>query len=85
MWRLYRLIVGLSTCHPIAKVGGYMVTFGTISAVTYTLVTILYQTESAYVGIIFLVLVPSTFFGGLTLVPIGLYLAFKRGCRKIPV
>jgi hypothetical protein len=84
MWRFYRLIVGLSTCHPIAKLGGYTVTFGTISAVIYTLVTILSQAESAYAGLIFLVLVPSTFFGGLTLVPIGIYLAFKRECRTDP-
>lgn len=84
MWRLYRLIVGISTCHPIAKLGGYMVTFGTISAMTYTILTILYQTESAYAGIIFLLLVPFSFFGGLALVPLGIYLAFKRECRSDP-
>jgi hypothetical protein len=84
MWRLYRLIVGLSTCHPIAKLGGYMVTFGTISALSYTTLTILYQAESAYAGLIFLILVPLTFFGGLTLVPIGIYLAFKKQCRTDP-
>jgi hypothetical protein len=84
MWRLYRLIVGLSTCHPLAKLGGYTVTFGTISALTYTLMTIFSQAESPYAGLIFLVLVPSTFFGGLALVPIGIYLAFKRECRLDP-
>jgi hypothetical protein len=84
MWRFYRLIVGLSTCHPIAKLGGYTVTFGAISALTYTLVTIFSQAESAYAGLIFLILVPSTFFGGLALVPIGIYLAFKRECRVDP-
>jgi len=84
MWRLYRLLVGVITCHPIAKLGGYMVTFGTISAMTYTIVTILYQTESAYAGIVFLVLVPSSFFGGLTLIPLGLYLAFRQQCRQDP-
>ena len=62
MWRLYRLLVGLITCHPIAKVGGYMVTFGTISAISYTGVTIFIHAESAYAGIIFLILVPAGFF-----------------------
>ncbi len=46
--------------------------------------TIFSRTESAYGGIIFLILVPSAFFGGLTLVPIGVYLAFKRECRVDP-
>jgi hypothetical protein len=81
MWRLYRLIVGISTCHPLAKLGGYMITFGAISAMTYTITTIFYHGESAYAGIIFLILVPLAFFGGLTLFPIGIYLAFKRQCR----
>lgn len=84
MWRLYRLIVGLSTCHPLAKLGGYMVTFGTISAMSYTVLTIFSHAGSAYAGIIFLILAPTAFFGGLTLVPIGLYLAFKRECRIDP-
>jgi hypothetical protein len=84
MWRLYRLIVGISTCHPLAKVGGYMVTFGTISAISYTGVTIFTRTESAYGGIIFLTLVPLFFFGGLTLFPIGVYRAFKIQCLEDP-
>jgi hypothetical protein len=84
MWRLYRLIVGISTCHPLAKVGGYMVTFGTISAITYTGVTIFTRSESAYGGIIFLTLVPLFFFGGLTLFPIGVYRAFKSQCLEDP-
>jgi len=84
MWRLYRMLVGIITCHPIAKLGGYMVTFGTITAVSYTGLTLLYHTESAYAGIIFLILVPSTFFGGLLLIPVGLYLAFKRQCVEDP-
>ena len=84
MWRLYRLIVGISTCHPLAKLGGYMVTFGVISAMTYTITTIFSRGESAYAGIIFLILVPSAFFGGLTLFPIGIYLAFKKQCLIDP-
>jgi hypothetical protein len=84
MWRFYRLIVGLSTCHPIAKLGGYTVTFGAISSLTYTLMAIFSQAESPYAGLIFLVLAPSTFFGGLALIPIGIYLAFKRECRIDP-
>jgi hypothetical protein len=84
MWRLYRLIVGISTCHPLAKVGGYMVTFGTISAISYTAVTVFGRAESAYGGILFLILVPLAFFGGLTLFPIGVYLAFKKECLKDP-
>jgi hypothetical protein len=84
MWRIYRLIVGISTCHPLAKLGGYMVTFGTISAVSYTGVTIFTRTDSAYGGILFLILVPLAFFGGLTLFPIGVYLAFKKECEKDP-
>jgi hypothetical protein len=84
MWRLYRLIVGISTCHPLAKVGGYMVTFGTISAISYTGVTIFTRTESAYGGIIFLTLVPLFFFGGLALFPIGVYRAFKKQCLEDP-
>ena len=46
MWRLYRLLVGLITCHPIAKLGGYMVTFGTISAISYTVLTILFARKA---------------------------------------
>jgi len=84
MWRLYRLFVGLITCHPIAKLGGYMVTFGTISAVSYTGATIFAHTESAYAGIIFLVLAPSFFFGGLILIPIGIYFAFRKHCLEDP-
>jgi hypothetical protein len=80
MWRLYRLLVGIITCHPIAKVGGYMVTFGTISAVSYTGAIIFARTDSAYAGIIFLMLVPVSFFGGLALIPIGIYLAFRKAC-----
>jgi len=84
MWRLYRLIVGISTCHPLAKVGGYMVTFGTISAISYTAVTVFGRAESAYGGILFLILVPLAFFGGLTLFPIGVYLAYKKHCIEDP-
>jgi nitrate/TMAO reductase-like tetraheme cytochrome c subunit len=82
MWRLYRLFVGVITCHPIAKLGGYMVTFGTISAVSYTGAIMFTRTDSAYAGIIFLLLVPSSFFGGLALIPIGVYLAFKKACLE---
>jgi len=84
MWRLYRLIVGISTCHPLAKLGGYMVTFGTISALSYTAVTVFGHAESAYGGILFLILVPLAFFGGLTLFPIGVYLAYKKHCLEDP-
>ena len=84
MWRLYRLLVGLITCHPIAKLGGYMVTFGTISAISYTGATIFTRADSAYAGIIFLLLVPSSFFGGLALIPTGVYLAFKKACLQDP-
>ncbi len=84
MWRLYRLLVGVITCHPLAKLGGYMVTFGTISAVIYTGATIFARTDSAYAGILFLILVPSFFFGGLALIPIGVYLAFKKQCIEDP-
>lgn len=84
MWRLYRLLVGLVTCNRISKVGGYMATFGTISGLVYLVMTILYGSENAYAGIIFLSVVPPTFFGGLLLVPLGLYLEFKRRCRLDP-
>ena len=84
MWRLYRLLVGIITCHPIAKLGGYMVTFGTISAVIYTSAIIFARTESAYAGIMFLLLVPAAFFGGLILIPIGIYLAFRKACLADP-
>jgi nitrate/TMAO reductase-like tetraheme cytochrome c subunit len=84
MWRLYRLLVGIITCHPIAKLGGYMVTFGTISAISYTGATIFTRSQGAYAGIIFLLLVPSSFFCGLALIPIGIYLAFIRACLKDP-
>ena len=84
MWRLYRLLVGVVTCHPIAKLGGYMVTFGTISAISYTGATIFARTDNTYAGIIFLILVPASFFGGLVLIPIGIYLAFKKACLQDP-
>ena len=84
MWRLYRFIVGISTCHPLAKLGGYMVTFATISAISYTGVTVFARSQSAYGGILFLILVPLAFFGGLTLFPIGVYLAFKKKCLEDP-
>lgn len=84
MWRLYRLLVGLVTCNRISKVGGYMATFGTISGLVYLVMTVLYGAENAYAGIIFLSVVPPTFFGGLFLVPLGLYLEFKRRCRLDP-
>jgi hypothetical protein len=84
MWRWYRLLVGLITCHPIAKLGGYMVTFGTISAISYTGATIFTRSDSAYAGIIFLMLVPASFFGGLALIPLGVYLAFKKACIADP-
>jgi hypothetical protein len=44
-----------------------MVTFWTIAAIGYTRLPLLYHAESAYVGILFLMLMPSTFFGGLIL------------------
>jgi len=84
MWRLYRLLVGLITCHPIAKLGGYMVTFGTISAISYTGAIIFTRADSAYAGIIFLLLVPSSFFGGLALIPLGIYLAFRKAYLQEP-
>jgi hypothetical protein len=84
MWRLYKLLVGLITCNRISKVGGYMATFGTISGVIYTVMVILYGAENAYAGIIFLSVVPTTFFGGLFLVPLGIYLEFKRRNKQDP-
>src|SRR5512141_1850284 len=84
MWRLYRLLVGLVTCNRISKVGGYITTFGAISGAVYLVMTLLYGAENAYAGIIFLAVVPPTFFGGLLLVPLGLYLEFKRRCRRDP-
>ena len=67
MGRLYRVLVGMIPCHPIAKVGGCRVTFGTITAISDTGLTLLYHAESAYAGILFLRFVPSTLFGGLKL------------------
>ena len=61
------MLVGIITCHPIGKVGGYRVTFGTITAISCTGLTLLYHAESAYAGILFLILVPSTLLGGLIL------------------
>jgi hypothetical protein len=84
MWRLYRLLVGLIICNRISKLGGYMATFGTISGVVYLVMILLFRAENAYGGIIFLAVVPPTFFGGLLLVPLGLYLEFKRRCRQDP-
>jgi nitrate/TMAO reductase-like tetraheme cytochrome c subunit len=84
MWRLYKLVVGLITCNPISKVGGYMATFGTISGFIYTVMTILYGAENAYAGIIFISVVPTTFFGGLLLVPIGIYREFRRRRKLDP-
>jgi hypothetical protein len=57
--------VGIITCHPITKVGGYMVTFGTITAIGYTGLTLRYHAGSADAGILFPIPVPSTFFSGL--------------------
>jgi hypothetical protein len=84
MWRLYKLLVGLVTCNRISKMGGYLATFGTISGMVYIVMTLLYGGENAYAGIIFLAVVPPSFFGGLLLVPFGLYLEFKRRCRQNP-
>jgi len=61
-----------------------MATFGTISGVIYTVMTILYGAENAYAGIIFLSVVPTTFFGGLILVPLGIYLEFRRRHKVDP-
>jgi len=82
MWRLYRLFVGIITCHPIAKIGGYLVTFATISGIIYMVGTTLYHVDSPYIGIIFVAVVPPSFFGGLLLVPLGIYLKFKQK-RKV--
>jgi hypothetical protein len=84
MWRLYKLIVGVITCNPISKAGGYMATFGAISGFIYTVMTILYGAENAYAGIIFLSVVPTTFFGGLLLVPLGIYFEFRRKRKQDP-
>jgi hypothetical protein len=84
MWRLYRLFVGLITCHPISKLGGYLATFGTISGIIYTIGTLLYHHESPYIGIIFVAVVPPSFFGGLMLVPLGVYLKFRKRRRLNP-
>jgi len=84
MWRLYRLFVGLITCHPVSKVGGYLVTFGTISGIIYTVGTLLYHVESPYIGIIFVAVVPPSFLGGLLLIPVGIYLKFKKQQRENP-
>ena len=84
MWRLYKLLVGLVTCNRISKVGGYMATFGTISGIVYFTMTLLYHAENAYGGIIFLSVVPPTFFGGLLLVPFGIYLEFRRRSKEDP-
>jgi hypothetical protein len=84
MGHLYKLAVRLITCHPISTVGGYMATFGTISGAIYTVMTILYGSENAYAGIIFVSVVPTTFFGGLILVPLGIYLEFRRRRKQDP-
>ncbi|HTY64820.1 MAG TPA: NapC/NirT family cytochrome c [Acidobacteriota bacterium] len=84
MGRLYRLLVGLITCNRISKVGGYLATFGAISGAVYLVMTLLSGAENAYGGIIFLAVVPPAFFGGLLLVPLGLYFEFKRRCRQDP-
>jgi hypothetical protein len=62
MWRLYRMLVGIIPCHLITKVGGYMVAFRTVTAISYTRLTLLHQVESTYTGILFLMLVPSGLF-----------------------
>ena len=84
MWRLYRLFVGIITCHPLSKVGGYLVTFGTISGIIYTAGTLLHHVESPYIGIIFVAVVPPAFFGGLLLIPVGVYLRFRKQRREDP-
>jgi hypothetical protein len=84
MWRLYRLFVGIITCHPLSKLGGYLATFGTISGIIYTGMTLFYHPESPYIGIIFVAVVPPSFFGGLMLVPVGIYLEFRKRRRADP-
>lgn len=78
------MLVGIITCHPISKLGGYLVTFGTISAITYTLLNVFSHAESPYAGIIFLMLVPSAFFGGLMLIPTGILLRLRKQRRLDP-
>jgi hypothetical protein len=84
MWRFYRLFVGIITCHPVSKIGGYLATFGTISGLIYTVGTLLYHVESPYIGIIFVAVVPPSFLGGLLLIPVGVYLKFRKQQRENP-
>jgi len=58
------MMVGIISCHSIAKVDASMVIFRTIAAIRYTGFTFLYHAESAYAGILTCVLDP---FGGLIL------------------
>jgi hypothetical protein len=84
MWRWYKLFVGDITSNRISTVGGYMATFGTLSGIVYIVMTFLYHAESAYGGIIFMSIVPPAFFGGLLLVPLGIYREFRRRRKDDP-
>jgi hypothetical protein len=84
MWRLYKLFVGPITCNRISTAGGYMATFGALSGIVYSVMAFLFHAESAYAGIVFMSIVPPTFFGGLLLVPLGIYLEFRRRRKDDP-
>jgi len=61
-----------------------LTTFGAISGIIYLAGTLLYHVENPYIGIIFLSVVPPSFFGGLMLVPVGVYLRFRQQRRSDP-
>ncbi len=76
--------LSIIACHPLAWLGTFLVTFGAIFAFAYTAYSLVSGEENQYIGLLFLFVVPPAFFGGLALIPVGVYLRLRRWRKDNP-
>lgn len=74
--------IAMLTCHPLAWVGSISVTFASIFFIVYSILTFIYPIHNQYADIMFLAVIPPAFFGGLFLIPLGIYLRVKKSRQE---
>ncbi len=73
-----RTFLSYLTCHPLSWLGSLATTMGVVFAAVYFWVDLTHTSENPYLGAIFLTVVPPLFFGGLVLIPLGIYFRAKK-------
>lgn len=74
----------LITCHPFAWIGAILTTSSAIFTIVYLIFSLTHHNTSNYLDILFIAVIAPMFFGGLFLIPAGIFFRTRRWLRQHP-